>query len=380
MGGWYNDFKFPFRSSFKATIKSHYGTNPTMTPSCTYVKDHDCYGDDIVQYPNTPSVEACCDTCQQHAGCAAYTYHPDGLCFLKAGCIAMQPSPGNTTGLLDTWKVFQGTDYPNPNTTVSNTTTVSVQACSQQCEQDTRCKGFAYDNTTGQCVLHSDIAGGNVPSSPHMYSGCRDCQGIVGDASVFVLVRGIYDIDSLNVNVAGVDVPSTARMVTQYNHGYLQPLDYYNLAQVNGSSGLILMTTLSVLSGTANFMEGCFHFYTKGSETFPGEIMATGTEDYYNSGYYFISAYPQHLPSTGFTFDVSFNTPVGPFTTGLKWSVYRLHVADPLAFEGFGRLQWRNGDAAIPGQGKCLSPGKTGTVVGNPTASYVRSFAMAYVW
>eukprot|EP00730_Choanoeca_flexa_P016903 TRINITY_DN8070_c0_g1_i1.p1 TRINITY_DN8070_c0_g1~~TRINITY_DN8070_c0_g1_i1.p1 ORF type:complete len:255 (+),score=58.29 TRINITY_DN8070_c0_g1_i1:749-1513(+) len=254
-----------------------------------------------------------------------------------------------------------------------------MEVCARTCENNARCQGFVYNNNSRLCVQAS-LVGGTVPSSPSMTTGCRNCPGISGDLSVFVLVRGIYNRTALSVNIGGVHVPSNAKMVTQYNHGLLKPVDYYDLVKVNGNNGMILMTILSVLSGDANFMEGCFHFYTNGSDTFPGEIMATGTEDYYNSGYYFINAYPQHLPFTGLTFNVPFTTPVGPFDKGMMWSVYRLHVADSLAFEGFGQLQWRNGDIVIPGRGKWLVQGRNGTVVGPPTDSYVRNYAMAYVW
>lgn len=112
--------------------------------------------------------------------------------------------------------------------------------------------------------------------------------------------------------------------------------------------------------------------------TFPGQIMATGTEDYYNSGYYFINSYPQHLPSTGLTFFESLDQPTGPFTSGLRWSVYRLHISDPLMFEQAGVLQWRNGDVATD-LGKCRFQG-VAPPVGTPTQSYIRSLAYAYVW
>ena len=68
------------------------------------------------------------------------------------------------------------------------------------------------------------------------------------------------------------------------------------------NNGAVLSTTLSVVSGNANFMEGCFRLYSPANSTFEEtQILATGTEDYYNSGYYFIAAQPMHLPETELT-------------------------------------------------------------------------------
>ena len=72
---------------------------------------------------------------------------------------------------------------------------------------------------------------------------------------MFVLVRGQYG--PLPLVVGGVPLPATARLVTQNRRAMLEPLDYYDLVPSRsggGGSGAVLSTTLSVVSGNANFM------------------------------------------------------------------------------------------------------------------------------
>jgi hypothetical protein len=63
------------------------------------------------------------------------------------------------------------------------------------------------------------------------------------------------------------------------------------------------MTTLAVTSGNLNFLEACYHLHTPHDVPFPGVVMSTGTEDYFDSAYYFdggpfrfpvSGVYPQH--------------------------------------------------------------------------------------
>ena len=214
---------------------------------------------------------------------------------------------------------------------------------------------------------------------------------------MFVLVRGQYG--PLPLVVGGVPIPATARLITQNRKALLQPLDYYDLVTVNHSVGAVLSTTLAVVSGNANFMEGCFRLYspTDDCSFAESQVLATGTEDYYNSGYYFIGAQPIHLPKTGLTWweantttNASAPTAYGMYRYGaMKWSVYRTHTVEPLFFSGGGRLTWRNGDIEDSGRGKCLheagmphSQWHTGgsQVAGDPHESFVRSLAFVYVW
>ena len=72
--------------------------------------------------------------------------------------------------------------------------------------------------------------------------------------------------------------------------------------------------------------------------------MATGTEDYYDSAYYFDNAYPLHLDNSGFTWNENIKGKWGPFNGNfLKWSAYRMHWIDAVFFNGGGKFVWRVG-------------------------------------
>jgi hypothetical protein len=273
-----------------------------------------------------------------------------------------------------------------------------------------------------------------VPSVPSVTSGCIGSTCFdelpVKDSSMFVLVRGQFG--PMPLVVGGVTLPPTARLITQNRRALLQPLDYYDLMNVEevgvagATQGAVLSSTLAVVSGNANFMEGCFRLYSPAGQSFAdSQVLATGTEDYYNSGYYFIAAQPMHLPETGLTWwevntTTNASSPVayGIYPSGaMKWSVYvpsqklpglspsilqssdsqglvgwtryRTHTVEPLFFADGGRLSWRNGDIEDSGRGKCWhEPGMpqsqwhTGDsqVAGDPHTSFVRSLVFAYVW
>jgi len=38
--------------------------------------------------------------------------------------------------------------------------------------------------------------------------------------------------------------------------------------------------------GNLNFLEGCFHSYSPYNKPFPGVVLSTGTEDYFDSAWY----------------------------------------------------------------------------------------------
>jgi hypothetical protein len=72
-----------------------------------------------------------------------------------------------------------------------------------------------------------------------------------------------------------------------------------------GFSGQFFMSTLSVnnsgkVAGGLNFLEGCYHMYDPPTQPFPGTVLATGTEDYFDSGWYF-NAGEFRMPVSGLT-------------------------------------------------------------------------------
>jgi len=198
-------------------------------------------------------------------------------------------------------------------------------------------------------------------STQHMY----------GDfGGFYIIVRGASNVP-LNV-VDGVDVPSTARLNLFKTQQWFEPLAWVTLAEVPaGTSGVHFMDTLAVETGNMNFLEGCFHMYSNQYQEFPGTILSTGTEDYFDSAWYFNGG-EFHLPVSGYTHQGSTSN------GGVTWSAYRFHFMDPLIFTDGFRLVWRNGDAVDASGIKCMVD--NGTVVGSPTASNVTAYAWVYTW
>eukprot|EP00662_Eupelagonemidae_sp_cell21_P042422 gene42422-24797_t len=103
------------------------------------------------------------------------------------------------------------------------------------------------------------------------------------------------------------------------------------------------MSAMAVKSGNYNFMEGCFHLYSPPSAAWPGLLLSTGMEDYYDSAFYFNGGVFR-APVSGSTHMANSN----------EWSGYRFHEMDPLVFSDGVRMQWRNGDVTDPKTGlKC---------------------------
>lgn len=131
------------------------------------------------------------------------------------------------------------------------------------------------------------------------------------------------------------------------------------------------MHTLYVKSTNLNFLEGCYHQYTPYNQGFPGTVLSTGTEDYFDSGWYF-NAGGFRLPVAGMTHLVADSTKA-------IVSAYRFHDEDPLPFEDGFKFVWRNGDTVDPAGRKCFMQ-TGGAVVGSPGVSNLTSYAWVYVW
>lgn len=97
-------------------------------------------------------------------------------------------------------------------------------------------------------------------------------------------------------------LPPSARLQLQVVRGTFAPLDFVNLAAVdpaafsaaNGGAALqgsfVFATYLELDSGNQNVLEGCYRVFNAFSNTsadgqWPGELIATGTEDYFLSSY-----------------------------------------------------------------------------------------------
>ena len=106
------------------------------------------------------------------------------------------------------------------------------------------------------------------------------------------------------------------------------------------------------------------------TQSFPGLVLSSGTEDYFDSAYYFDGG-PFHAPVSGVThLDVR----------AAEFSGYRFHEMDPIVFSDGVRVEWRNGDATDPATGLKCTLEAGGDVVGAPTASNISSYAWYYTW
>ena len=189
----------------------------------------------------------------------------------------------------------------------------------------------------------------------------------------YVIVRGGLN---LPLSIGETLLPQTARLKLQVFEGGLQPLEFLDVVKVpKGYSGQFFLSGLAVSNegvGGLNFLEGCYHMYDPVDQKWPGTVLSTGTEDYFDSGWYF-NAGEFRFPVSGFTH-------LAKNTSRTEWSAYRFHDMDPLRFSNGFRLQWRCGDMDDNATGlKCftVSGGKT---VGTPTCSNVVSYGWVYVW
>ena len=193
--------------------------------------------------------------------------------------------------------------------------------------------------------------------------------GAGGADAIWLIARGA---ENLPLRVGALDLPRGARMRLSATSATLAaPLARYDLLSVPaGARGLFFMSTLAVASANQNFMEGCVRMFSPPEQPWPGLLLSTGMEDYYDSAYYFDGG-PFHAPVSGVThLDVR----------AAEFSGYRFHEMDPIVFSDGVRVEWRNGDATDPATGLKCTLEAGGDVVGAPTASNISSYAWYYTW
>merc|ERR1711907_483236 len=138
-----------------------------------------------------------------------------------------------------------------------------------------------------------------------------------------------------------MSLPTTAKLSLHRIEGKMYPpLAFVPVVNLTHGRGLIFQTTLAVSSGSMNFLEGCYHMMVPYNQPFPGIVISTGTEDYFDSAYYFNGGQ--------YRFPVSGSTHLNQSDGTVKWSGYRFHEQDPLTFTGGVRFLWRVGDLANP--------------------------------
>jgi len=191
-----------------------------------------------------------------------------------------------------------------------------------------------------------------------------------GDRGVlWTIFRGS---ENLPITVGNYQLPASARLIqSRIQNVTYQPLQFVNLVDVPAQhSGVLWAHYLTAQSTNENFMEGCYHSYTPHSAAFPGLTVSTGTEDYFDSAFYF-NAGPFHQENAGLTHLVVKDGHV-------ELSAYRLHDADPIFFQNGFRFEWRVGDVSDARGLKCTSV--KGSPAGSPQPTAVTAYTWVYIW
>jgi len=204
-----------------------------------------------------------------------------------------------------------------------------------------------------------------IPFQKSIAVTARHTSGNLG--GYYMIVRGATNIP---IRIGDLAIPSSARLVQHTNNAQFAPMDFVTIASASSGQGVFFMHTIAVASGNLNFMEGCYHLLV-GTQQFPGTLLSSGTEDFFDSGWYF-NAGEFHLPVSGYT---NYNKT----STGLTWSAYRFHDMDPIIFKNGFTILWRNGDMLDAAGIKCLIQ-TGGKIVGTPTNSQVQTYAWFYTW
>ena len=197
-------------------------------------------------------------------------------------------------------------------------------------------------------------------------------QTVPDSNSVWLIVRGTEG--HLDTNIGGVDLPVHARLKLLKQEKTLEALEFIDIVNLpTGTKGMLFMTAFQIQSTlNFNFMEGCFHYYDEERKDFPGMLLSTGMEDYFDSAFYFDGG-NFHAPVAG-------NSHKTLDASGSRWSGYRFHEMDPIVFNDGMRFQWRNGDVTDPSTGLKCTLSEGGSVIGSPQTSTITTYAWVYVW
>lgn len=220
---------------------------------------------------------------------------------------------------------------------------------------------------------------------------------IGGQQAAYIVVRG-HEVAKLSYAAAGLrlgsgfTIPPYAKLqLHRIDNVTYQPLSFVPIVDLpTGYAGLIYLTTFvtTTIPAGNDYIEGCWHLYTDKAQYFPGVVMGTGVEDYFDSAYWFCALSGQEPclfahPTSGLLhfsriFPNGSSVPgAKPFPDGTRerLSAYRFFDKEVVGFSNGGSLKWRVGDAG----GKC-NDNTTKTPLGHPRPVAVRSYAWVYTW
>jgi len=97
--------------------------------------------------------------------------------------------------------------------------------------------------------------------------------------SIYLIIRGI---ENMPLNIGGVEIPlPEARLQLQKRSATIQPMDFISFVDIPASAnldGYVFQTTMQFESPNPNTLEGCVHWYDGSNRTWPGTLLASGTE------------------------------------------------------------------------------------------------------
>ena len=183
----------------------------------------------------------------------------------------------------------------------------------------------------------------------------------------YLNVRGSLNLP-LTVPGSGRPLPIGTRLTLQKNPLSLwQPLQFVPVAALPaGKKGEVFMVSWAVEAQPeggpgegGGYIEGCWNFYTTANVSYPGLVVGTGVEDYFDSGYYFGA-------DSGDPLGILFANALSGLTQFQRevpyerLSAYRFHNTDPLFMADGGLLTWQVGSKGRPGTTKCGNVGVPG--------------------
>lgn len=229
---------------------------------------------------------------------------------------------------------------------------------------------------------------------------------------VYMIVRG-HEVHKDSPAAGGLTMPSgftvpphAKLQLQRIDNKTYQPLEFVPMVELPaGHAGLLYLTTFATQTIPAgnNYIEGCWHLYNTAEKKWPGIVMGTGVEDYFDSAYWFCAlggqgpclfAHPNsgllHFSRTAFngTDIISLPRPTGANVSAWplqgqsveRISAYRFFDQEVVGFTDGGALHWRNGD--VGGKPYGCPPGTKGckptSEPVSPTA--VRTYAWVYTW
>jgi len=193
----------------------------------------------------------------------------------------------------------------------------------------------------------------------------------------YMIARGATN---LPIIIGGITLPPTA-VLNQHviNQQTFEPVELVPIVNVSSGPGVFWMHTLQITAANYGVLEGCYHAFTDGFWDFPGILLSTGTEDYYDSAWYF-DVGPFHSDVAGYTHLLIDNATY-------YMSMYRFHDNDPLFFNNGFMLTWRNGDYTDPAGYKCMSLPPSDAVKpvlsrdgAAPAETIVSAYGWVYTW